>query len=67
MNYVVGNKVSKVVEYYESKGKTVGVVECNDRKMANFDETLVLKVVESEDKVTVVSGNFLLNPIKNKE
>ena len=67
MDYIIGNKVAKVVNHFESMGKTVEVIECNDRKMANFDETLVLKVVEKDEKVTVVSGNFLFTPIEKKE
>ena len=63
MDYIIGNKVSKVVEYYKEMGKTVEVIECNDRKMANFDETLVLKIVENQDKISIVSGNFLFTPV----
>ena len=63
MDYIIGNKVAKVVEYYKEMGKTVEVIECNDRKMANFDETLVLKIVENQDKITIVSGNFLFTPV----
>lgn len=66
MHYFIGKNVLDVVEILKSNGDKFQIVDYNDRKMTNFDITLVIKAEKDNDVTTLTCGNFLFHPIEKQ-
>lgn len=62
----IGKNVLDVVELLKCSGEKFQIIVYNDRKMTNFDTTLVIKAEKVNDVMTLTCGNFLFHPIEKE-
>lgn len=62
INRLVGMELLRAKELLQSDGIDFEITFYNDKKMNSHDKTLVLRAVQSGDKIQLIATNFLFSP-----